>query len=51
MQKNQSALLFSSAHSATFYTSGGIHTEVRSGYLLKSPPQNKFKTEVTELDY
>uniref|UniRef100_A0A3Q3X0I5 PH domain-containing protein n=1 Tax=Mola mola TaxID=94237 RepID=A0A3Q3X0I5_MOLML len=35
------AFLFPSGLSTIFYTSVGIPTEVRSGYFLKSPPQNK----------
>lgn len=32
-----------------FYKPVGITTEIRAGYLVKSPPMKRFKTEVTEL--
>lgn len=32
-----------------FYRPGPITTEIRSGYLYKSPPPKRLKTEVTEL--
>lgn len=30
-----------------FYRPVGVTTEVRAGYLFKSPPQKRLKTEVT----
>lgn len=42
---------FSFAHtggSAVFYTPGAVATEIRSGYLFKSPPPKRMKSEVTD---
>ncbi len=33
---------------STFYKQAGIATEIRTGYLLKSPPSSRIKTEVTQ---
>lgn len=32
-----------------FYKPAGVATEIRSGWLVKSPPSKKMKTEVTDL--
>lgn len=45
----QQAFLLSSGGNAVFYKPAGVASEIRSGYLIKSPPSKKMKAEVTDL--
>lgn len=48
MTANQQAFLLLSGGNAVFYRPVAITTEIRAGYLFKSPPPKRLKTEVTE---
>lgn len=44
-EQNNNRLLPSGGN-AVFYKPVGVTTEIRAGYLVKSPPMARFKTEV-----
>lgn len=46
--KNQ-VFHWSSGGSAVFYKPAGVTMEIKSGYLLKSPPPKQLRAEVTEI--
>lgn len=48
MITKQQAFILPSGGNAVFYRPVGTTTEIRSGYLFKSPPPKLLKTEVTE---